>query len=61
MPLVELSRRLVLCYNRGQFSFRTFDRSAAHAPLLSLAQGLNAFQTDAMTEARLVRRVQVSL
>jgi len=44
--MFEISRRLVLRYDPGQFSFRNFDMSATDAQLHDLAQQINAVQED---------------
>ena len=48
--MLETSRRLVLRYDRGQFSFRHFDHDANDENLLELARALNSFQTDTAEE-----------
>jgi len=52
----EVSKRLVLRYNPGQFSFRCFDVEASHDELYGLARQLNAVQED---EARQIVIVEV--
>jgi len=42
----ELSKRLVLRYNPGQYSFRHFDMLATDEELYSLARQLNSVQED---------------
>lgn len=53
--LVETSRRLVLQYDPGQFTFRHFVHTASDEQLYDLAQGLNEFQED---EVKRVLKVQ---
>jgi len=53
----EISRRLVLRYNPGQFSFRHFDVMATDEELYGLARQLNAVQED---DVRHIVKVQVS-
>jgi hypothetical protein len=48
MDMTPVSRRLVLRYDPGQFSFRHFDQTANDTQLFNLAQALNAFQEDAL-------------
>lgn len=52
----EMSRRLVLRYEPGQFSFRHFRPTATDAELYALARTLNEFQED---EVEQIVRVQV--
>ncbi|MDR0272167.1 MAG: hypothetical protein LBI27_02480 [Clostridiales bacterium] len=42
--LTEMYRRLVLNYDKGQYSFRDFSYSASDDQLYDLATQLNAFQ-----------------
>jgi hypothetical protein len=48
--MLPISRRLVLRYDQGQFTFRHFsevpDQATNNANLYNLAMQLNAFQTD---------------
>jgi len=53
--LVETSRRLVLRYEPGQFTFRHFVHTASDEQLYDLAQTLNEFQED---EVKKVLKVQ---
>ena len=52
----EVSRRIVLRYNPGQYSFRNFDVLATDEELYDLAGQLNSVQED---EARQVVKVRV--
>ena len=52
----EMSRRLVLRYEPGQFSFRNFAPTATDAQLYELARTLNEFQEDDVEQ---IVRVQV--
>ena len=52
---VQISDRLALRYEPGQFSFRHFDAAASNEDLYELAQYLNSLQTD---EVKRVVRVQ---
>jgi len=51
----EVSKRLVLRFNRGQMSFRHLSVNASDEQLFELAHNLNAFQVD---EAVRVVKVQ---
>ena len=55
--MLESSRRLVLRYDPGQFTFRHFEASATDAELYELALQLNAFQDEPVDK---VLRVTVS-
>ena len=46
--MFESSRRLVLRYDPGQFTFRHFDPTATDAELYALARQLNSVQEDAV-------------
>jgi len=52
----EMSRRLVLRYEPGQFSFRHFMPTTTDEELYTLARTLNEFQED---EVEQIVRVQV--
>ena len=52
----EVSRRLILRYNPGQFSFRHFDVTATDEELFDLATQLNSVQED---EAHQIVKVRV--
>jgi len=54
--MVEMSNRLVLRYEPGQFSFRHFTPTATDEQLFDLAEQLNAFQAD---EVKQIVRVSV--
>ena len=57
MPeMVEISKRLVLRYEPGQFTFRRFDALATDENLFELAHQLNSFQED---EVRQIVKIQV--
>jgi hypothetical protein len=46
--MLEISKKLVLCYDPGQFTFRHFSATATDAQLYNLAVQLNGFQTCAL-------------
>jgi hypothetical protein len=52
----EISRRLVLRYDPGQFTFRHFLPTATDAELYGIARAVNEFQED---EVKQIVRVQV--
>ena len=54
--MFELSKRIVLRYKPGQFSFRSFDSQAADPELHALALQLNSVQED---EVEQIVKVQV--
>lgn len=53
--MTEVSRRLVLRYDPGQFTFRHFAATATDAQLFNIAAYLNAFQTCAIDKVLSVR------
>jgi len=56
--MIETSRRFVLRYNPGQFSFRNFDHTATDEQLYNLAHQLNAFQEDELVQVVRIRTLQ---
>ena len=54
--MVEISSRLQLRYNPGQFSFSRFAQSASDEALYDLARQLNCFQEE---EPEQIVRIQV--
>ena len=54
--MVEISKRLVLRYEPGQFSFRNFSHLATDEDLYDLAKSINSFQED---EVKKILMVQV--
>ncbi|MCL2373008.1 MAG: DUF1659 domain-containing protein [Defluviitaleaceae bacterium] len=56
--LVEVSRRLVLNYDPGQFTFRNFDALATDQQLYDLAHQLNSFQEDDVAKVLKVQEFQ---
>ena len=44
--MVEISKRLVLHFEQGQFTFRAFDPAATNEQLFNLAQKINILQID---------------
>jgi len=57
--MTEASRRLVLRYNPGQFTFRHFDMTATSEELHSLAMQLNSIQEDEVHQVVMVRVLQL--
>jgi len=53
--MTELSRRLVLRFDPGQFTFRNFDTGATNDELHDLAMYINAVQEDEIEQIALVR------
>jgi len=53
--MFEISRRLVLRYDPGQFSFRNFDTTASDEALHGLAQQINSVQEDDVAQIVKVR------
>ena len=54
--MVEISKRLILRFDEGQFTFRAFDPQATDEQLFNLAGKLNALQED---EAKQIATVSV--
>ena len=54
--MVEISKRLILRFDEGQFTFRAFDAEATDEQIFNLAGKLNALQED---EARQIATVRV--
>ena len=54
--MFESSKRLVLRYDPGQYTFRHFDAMATDAELYALARQLNSVQEDAVDK---IVKVQV--
>jgi len=59
MPLSEDSRRLVLRYNPGQFTFRHIGATATDEQLYNLARQLNSFQLVDAAEIHKVRTYKI--
>jgi len=55
----ETSRRLVLKYNPGQYSFRHFDIQATNEELHDLGLQLNSVQEDEVHQIVLVQTLQL--
>ena len=55
----ELSRRIVLRYNPGVFSFRHFDVLATDQELYDLARRLNSVQEDEVDQVFKIRVLQL--
>ena len=55
----EYSRRLVLRYNPGVFSFRNFDVMASDADLFDLGTQINSVQEDPVYQILKVRVLQL--
>jgi len=53
--LSEINRRLVLRYDPGQFTFRSFNHTSSDEALYELAHSINEFQED---EVKRVLKVQ---
>jgi hypothetical protein len=60
MPtFIETSRRLVLRYDEGQFSFNRFDEAAGADELYTLANYINAVQADDLDKVVLITVRQI--
>jgi len=57
----QLSNRLVLNYEPGQFTFRNFVSNASDASLYELALHLNSFQEDEVKQIRRIREFELVL
>ena len=55
----ELSRRIVLRYDPGVFSFRHFDALATDQELYDLARQLNSVQEDEVDQIFMIRVLQL--
>jgi hypothetical protein len=58
--MLETSRRLVLRYEAGQFTFRHANEAATDEQLFNLAHHLNAFQEDDLERVVKVRVYEFS-
>ena len=56
--MVEISKRLVLRFEEGQFTFRAFTPQATDEQLFNLAGKLNALQEDEVSQVATVRVMQ---
>ena len=58
MPtLMETSRRLVLRYDKGQYTFRRLDEASTPTEMHTLASHINAIQVDPVEKIVLVRTI----
>ena len=57
--MFELSKRMVLQYNPGQFTFRHFDALATNEELHALGKQLNSVQEDEVCQITKVRVFQL--
>jgi hypothetical protein len=53
--LSEIGQKLILRYQKGQFTFRNFNNSATSERLHELAMLLNAFQQTPVRDVHVVR------
>ena len=44
--MVEISKRLILRFEEGQFTFRAFDQAATNEQLFNLASNINILQEE---------------
>jgi len=58
--MLETSRRLILRYDTGQFTFRHASEAATDEQLYNLAHNLNAFQEDDLDSVVKVRVYEFS-
>jgi hypothetical protein len=58
--MLETSRRLVLRYEEGQFTFRHANAAATDEQLYALANHINAFQEDNLVSVVKVRVYEFS-
>ena len=56
--MVEISKRLILRFDEGQFTFRAFDPQATDEQIFNLAGKLNALQEDEAKQIATVRVMQ---
>ena len=56
--MVEISKRLILRFDEGQFTFRAFDPAATDEQIFNLAGKLNALQEDEARQIATVRVIQ---
>ena len=62
MPeFIEHQRRLILHYDKGQFTFRHIDDAASHSELHELATYINAVQDEPLEKITLVRTLVLVL
>ena len=53
------SKRIVLVFEDGRFSFGQFDESASETAAYALAMAINAFQAETPDEVLLVTRSEI--
>lgn len=58
--LSEINRRLVLRYDPGQFTFRSFIHTSNDEALYELARSINAFQEDEVKKILKVQTFELS-
>jgi len=58
--MLETSRRLVLRYDPGQFTFRHASETATDEQLFNLAHQLNVFQENTLTKVVKIRVYEFS-